>query len=187
MLHPPLINYEELAILTNVRRDKDIVLTISRFSSDRGLDRVLYIAKKIPRARFVIAGFVQDSRYFQHIYLSKPPNVYLFPNVDERMKRLLLAKAKIYLNPTPHIEGFGGAVVEAMAAGLIPVVTDKGGLKDFVPKCWRAKNLEELVIKVENGLNKWNIGVAKTMSKLAEPFSYNNFRAKLFQILKNQL
>jgi len=46
---------------------------------------------------------------------------------------LLLPKCSIYLHPA-RFEAFGLSVVEAMAAGLIPIVTEMTGSKDLVKK-----------------------------------------------------
>jgi len=45
----------------------------------------------------------------------------------------LLSKCSIYIHPA-RFEVFGASVIEAMAAGLIPVVTVMTGAKDFVKK-----------------------------------------------------
>jgi glycosyltransferase involved in cell wall biosynthesis len=46
---------------------------------------------------------------------------------------LLLSECSIYLHPA-RFEAFGLSVVEAMAAGLIPIVTEMTGAKDLVKK-----------------------------------------------------
>ena len=49
---------------------------------------------------------------------------------DERLL-LLLSKCSVYIHPA-RFEAFGASVVEAMAAGLIPIVTEMTGAKDLV-------------------------------------------------------
>jgi glycosyltransferase involved in cell wall biosynthesis len=51
---------------------------------------------------------------------------------DKRLL-LLLSECSVYLHPA-RFESFGLSVVEAMAAGLIPIVTEMTGAKDLVKK-----------------------------------------------------
>ncbi len=44
-----------------------------------------------------------------------------------------MRKSKVYFHPMVG-EHFGISIVEAMAAGLVPVVSDVGGPTEFVPK-----------------------------------------------------
>jgi glycosyltransferase involved in cell wall biosynthesis len=52
-----------------------------------------------------------------------------------------MSKSKVYLYPVAG-EPFGIAVVEAMAAGLIPVVPYIGGNSEFVPQRYHYRTLE---------------------------------------------
>jgi glycosyltransferase involved in cell wall biosynthesis len=53
-----------------------------------------------------------------------------------------MSKSKVYLYPVAG-EPFRIAVVEAMAAGLIPVVPYIGGNSEFVPQRYHYRTLEE--------------------------------------------
>ena len=58
--------------------------------------------------------------------------------VDASFDRLLelMRKSKVYLHPFAG-EPFGISTVEAMSAGLIPVVPDEGGYTEFVPEYYQ--------------------------------------------------
>jgi len=57
----------------------------------------------------------------------------VFGYVPHDKRLLLLSECSVYLHPA-RFESFGLSVVEAMAAGLIPIVTEMTGAKDLVKK-----------------------------------------------------
>jgi glycosyltransferase involved in cell wall biosynthesis len=57
----------------------------------------------------------------------------VFGYVPHDKRLLLLSECSVYLHPA-RFETFGLSVVEAMAAGLIPIVTEMTGSKDLVKK-----------------------------------------------------
>jgi glycosyltransferase involved in cell wall biosynthesis len=86
----------------------------------------------MPDVKFVIAGRKElADPYYDKIVALKPDNVELIVNTASDNVSALLGKAKIYLNSCVN-EAFGISVVEAMAAGCIPVVYNKGGPKETV-------------------------------------------------------
>jgi glycosyltransferase involved in cell wall biosynthesis len=58
-----------------------------------------------------------------------------------------MKKAKTYFHPMIG-EHFGMAVVESMAAGLVPIVPSVGGPTEYVPRKYHFQILEEAVDKV---------------------------------------
>jgi glycosyltransferase involved in cell wall biosynthesis len=69
ILYPP-VHTEKFRKIDNTNRN-GLVLTISRFSSDRGLDNVLNVAKKSKKIKFVIAGYLKDPKYFKELKIKK--------------------------------------------------------------------------------------------------------------------
>jgi glycosyltransferase involved in cell wall biosynthesis len=186
ILYPPVSveNYQKYA---GIPRRRNYVLTISRFSSDRQLENILAVAKNMPDVKFVIAGYVQDYRYFHELLLKKPPNVIFIPNVSEEEKRKLLAISKVYLNPTTYFEGFGIAIIEAMAAGLIPVTFNAGGPLDFTPADFRFNTIYEIERLLRRALESWTPEVSLKMSQYASTFSYSNFKKGLLKYVRSFL
>jgi glycosyltransferase involved in cell wall biosynthesis len=88
----------------------------------------------------------------------------------------LMQRSKVYLHPMPG-EPFGISTVEAMSAGLIPVVPDLGGHTEFVPSRFQFHTYGEGVDAVAQALNApaterlW-------MSHRASSFSVPRFVAK---------
>jgi glycosyltransferase involved in cell wall biosynthesis len=165
----------------------DAVITISRFSPDRGLEYIYNLAEELPWVKFIIAGYVQDKDYFLYLASKKPRNVLLYPNITEEEKYNLLSKAKIYLNPTPYIEGFGIAILEGMLMGLIPVTNNKGGVLDFVPVEYRFNDFKEAKEIIINALKDWDPKVAFRMREIAGAFSYDKYKQNLLKILEKYL
>jgi Glycosyltransferase len=185
ILYPP-VHTEKFRKIENTNRS-DIVVTISRFSRDRGLDNVLKVAKKLEKIRFVIAGYLQDPEYFVELKTKKSENVELYFNVSEETKLRLLSVSKVYFNPTPYIEGFGISVVEGMSAGLIPVTRNKGGVIDFVPKEYMFNEINEALSKIDYGIKNWNLYSMRMMKELANRFSLENYEKNLLDILDKYL
>ena len=183
ILHPPVMIEKYLGCELNNR--KNLVITISRFSRDRQLENVLQIAKNIKDAKFVIAGYIQDSSYFIDLHKKAPSNVILLPNVSEEDKKQLLCKAKVYLNPTLYVEGFGISVVEGMAAGLIPVAVNKGGVRDTVPPDWQFNDLEQATQLVGFALDSWTPQYGSFFREKSKDFSYQSFKNKLKKLIIN--
>jgi glycosyltransferase involved in cell wall biosynthesis len=186
ILHPPVV-MNKLYVSTMWSERDDAVITISRFSPDRGLEYIYNLAEELPWVKFIIAGYVQDRDYFLYLASKKPRNVLLYPNITEEEKYNLLSKAKLYLNPTPYIEGFGIAILEGMSMGLIPVTNNKGGVLDFVPIQYRFNDLKEAKEIIINALKDWNPKVAFRMREIASVFSYDKYKQNLLKILEKYL
>jgi glycosyltransferase involved in cell wall biosynthesis len=83
-------------------------------------------------------------------------------------------------------EHFGMAVLEAMAAGLIPVVPNEGGVIEFVPQEYRFNTIEqaaEIIIYVFNQLPKTErIRLNNNINKFS-----NSYYIERFQTILNKL
>ncbi len=180
ILYPP-VHLERLREINNKVRNNSVI-TISRFSRDRGLDNVIEVAKKIDY-NFIIAGYVQDQKYFNEIQARKTKNIQLYPNIDENTKIKLLSSSKVYFNPTPYIEGFGKSVVEGMGSGLIPITRNKGGVIDFVPEKYMFKDYDEAIEKIKEAIENWNEEKMKEMKSISERFSVERYEENLLNII----
>jgi glycosyltransferase involved in cell wall biosynthesis len=132
----PLVVYPPVAVETYLPLSKNqdrenIVLTISRLEEGKGLDFIPHVAARTRNAKFVIIGSLASERYFLRLRqtiknLGVEDRIQIIPNASQKVKESLLSRAKIYLHPRKY-EYFGIAVIEAMAAGLIPLVHKSGG------------------------------------------------------------
>jgi len=128
ILHPPLPRAWELFKLRSGLR-LPCVASIGRFSSEKRYDLVLEVARLIPEVTFIVAGGVygRASRaYYQWVRSRAPGNVVVKANIPAHVKNLILSKCTVYLH-TMVGEHFGISPLEALAAGMTPVVPEKSG------------------------------------------------------------
>lgn len=130
VLHPP-VDVEYFNEVSSTSKE-NIVITVSRYTPEKKLIKILEVAKGLRDYRFVIAG--STGRYSQPVISqlrsriegNDLDNVKLLINVPRDRLRELLSKARFYLHP-PFPEHFGISVVEAMSAGCVPIVYRDGG------------------------------------------------------------
>ena len=98
----------------------------------KGLDRVAALARLRPALSFVITGRVAaGDREAAAFADAVPANVAMPGFVSSTDLRALYAQARVYLQLSAH-EGFGVAVVEAMAMGCTPLVSNLPALRALV-------------------------------------------------------
>lgn len=189
VLYPPVpsVIFEENPNILFRNPRKNLVVTISRFDSGKGLEKIPFIASLTnPKIKFVIIGRVHCKKTF--FYLQKLINklklserVKIFPDISKEELKKILRISKIYLH-TAIGEHFGISVVEAMAAGCIPIVHNSGGVKEYVPPEFRYNNIKEAVEKIENEIQEWNPKKAKEMMEISKEFSEYNFSNKFLKL-----
>ena len=88
-------------------------------------------------------------------------------NLDKLLS--IMRQSKVYFHPAIG-EHFGMAILEAMAAGLIPIVPNKGGPTEFVPQQYQFNTLEQAAeiiscafsqpylerVKISNSVNRFS-------------------------------
>lgn len=174
-------------------KHKNLVVTISRFSSEKNLELIPLLAANVD-AHFAIIGSVYSAAtsamYRKILALIKHhgvgSRVTVFANASMARKINLLRKAKVYFHTMPF-EDFGISIVEGMAASCIPVVHKSGGPKEFVPSKWQYEDAESACQKIQEALAEWQPHIGEHMTKIAWQFSQERFREKFLETLKNYL
>ena len=128
-LYPPCP--VELYSDTHLPRE-DLVVTVGRISPEKRMELFLDIARALPRVKFVIVGSLSLDRkaYYEALRASAPDNLSIVVS-PLRMAKETLGRAKVYVHCAQN-EHFGITIVEAMAAGCVPVVHDSGGPREIV-------------------------------------------------------
>jgi glycosyltransferase involved in cell wall biosynthesis len=194
VLYPPVPSafYEdnEESLLRNPR--EDLVVTISRFGYNKDLEKIPRIALLTDsHIRFAIVGRV----HYQNALLSLQKTVRelglservkFYPDISRQDMKAILKKAKIYLHAMVG-EHFGISIVEAMAMGCIPLVHDSGGAKEFVPECYRYKDIRDAAEKVEKNTRRWNTAEASRMIHIAYRFREGNFASQFLRVFEKYL
>jgi alpha-1,2-mannosyltransferase len=144
ILYPPVdVDTFRKAVLSSDARDDGAILVISRFHPSKKIENAIHLAKllkqhQVGRHMDIVGNISPDGLgYYNYLYrLVKHYGLEDFVRfeVNVRFNRLLdlMRRARAYLHPMPG-EPFGMSTVEAMSAGIIPVVPDIGGHTEFVP------------------------------------------------------
>lgn len=134
----------------------DWVMVVSRIHPSKKLENAIELARILKRRgigeKMVIAGNLaaDDScgrKYCEQLLdavreYGLSDYVAIRPNVELGRLWSLMQKSKAYFHPMPE-EPFGISVVEAMAAGLVPVVPAIGGPTEFVPQECQFHSLDD--------------------------------------------
>jgi glycosyltransferase involved in cell wall biosynthesis len=132
VIYPP-VGVQKIKSLVKNRNRENIVVTISRFRSAKGLGIIPKIAKHVENCKFIIIGTADKeskecldeiSRITRELEVQG--RVQIFVNKHSTIGLEKLSTSKVFLH-TQSYEAFGMSIVEAMAAGCVPVVPRNGG------------------------------------------------------------
>lgn len=98
------------------------VVTVARLAKQKNLPLLFSLAKEFPDKRFVVVGEGEERKNLEKLL---PNNVFLVGQQNKEAVKKILSKSDIFVL-TSNYEGWGLAVVEALAAGLPVVMTDTG-------------------------------------------------------------
>ncbi|MGD1060921.1 MAG: glycosyltransferase family 4 protein [Methanomassiliicoccales archaeon] len=113
-----------------------IVVTVANVTDRtfvlKGVDSFVKIADKVPQAKFVAVGYV-DERFAAEKHL-RDSLVEFRGRLPQPELFELFREAKVCVQLS-YDESFGMAVAESMARECVPVVSDRGGLPEVVGDC----------------------------------------------------
>ncbi len=188
VLYPPFPSSILSGARTNeINKKENLVVTISRFETNKLLERIPIIAAQTkPNVKFAVIGRLQNKQTLANLQgqvkkLNLTNRLTFYPDATSEQKTRLLKQAKIYLH-TMVGEHFGISIVEAMAFGCIPIVHNSGGMKEFTPEQYRYKTTEEAADKINRITAVWSVKMAEEVKEKADYFSYANF-SKRFMTL----
>jgi glycosyltransferase involved in cell wall biosynthesis len=117
---------------SRIQTRENLVLTVSRIVPEKRLHLFIELARMVPQTSFAVVGSLSDqgSAYFEQLKSAAPGNV-SFVLSPLRKVRNLLGRAIAYVHCAEN-EHFGITIVEAMAAGCVPIVNDSGGPREIV-------------------------------------------------------
>jgi glycosyltransferase involved in cell wall biosynthesis len=133
VVYPP-VNVEDISLQSRkAQKLQNLVVVVASLTPKRHLEQVPAIARQSSQARFVIMGKADkyswstlDSLKRQIRSLRVQDKIKIQTNVPYESFKQTLFKARVYLHVMPF-DHFGISVVEAMAAGSIPIVHRSGG------------------------------------------------------------
>jgi glycosyltransferase involved in cell wall biosynthesis len=196
ILYPPVdvSSFREAALDSNQR--EDIIIVISRIAPDKQIENAIEVAK-ITRSRgigkgMIIAGNLHryDHQYYQQLKnmiadYDLPDYISLQTNISFNKLLQLMQWAKVYFHPRID-EHFGISIVEAMASGLVPVVSNIGGHTEFVPSKYHFQTLGHAADLIALALEATN-SERRALSNSTTKFSNANYIKCLHRILSELL
>jgi alpha-1,2-mannosyltransferase len=199
ILYPPvdIETFRKEALKSNTQRE-DTILVISRIAPDKQIENAIELAKilrdrGIGKRGMVIAGNLHyyDEQYYQQLKkmianYDLSDYVSLQTNVSFSKLIQLMRMAKVYFHPRID-EHFGISIVEAMAAGLVPIVSDAGGHTEFVPSKYHFHTLDNaadlIALALESTTDSERLAISDSSSK----FSNANYVKCFHRILSELL
>ncbi len=111
---------------------ENLVITVGRIGPEKRMEVFLNIARRMPRLNFAIIGSLSpDKKSYSDMLKKTAPSNVSFVLAPLRKVKDILGKAKVYVHSALN-EHFGITIVEAMAAGCVPVVHNSGGAREIV-------------------------------------------------------
>jgi glycosyltransferase involved in cell wall biosynthesis len=196
VLPPPVDadTFRNAALSSDAREES--ILVVSRFHQSKKLENAIRLAKLLKQngigKHLKIAGNMSraDAAYFSYLNnLVKQQGLEDFVRfeADTNFDRLLdlMRQAKVYFHSMPG-EPFGISTVEAMSAGLIPVVPDVGGHTEFVPGKYQFHTLKQAAAAVATALHA-PASERLQISRSTQKYSTANYVKKFQQIVSEVL
>jgi glycosyltransferase involved in cell wall biosynthesis len=81
-------------------------------------------------------------------------------------------------------EHFGISIVEAMAAGLVPIVPSYGGCSEIIPSANQYSTVEEAAKCISKNIDEYDEEKMTMIYDIARQFSSSLFRKNLQQYIK---
>lgn len=189
VLPPPV---DVASFSTNLENRAKIVVTCGRYEQSKNYNILIDIAEKIPKIGFLVLGAAtnyQAAVYYEKLTESirarSVQNLKLLRNVPRTTQIETYRKASVYLH-TKIGEDFGIAAIEAMAAGLVPVVHKSGGLWTDVVAFGRYGygylTLAEAVAAIETAMSV-SAALRNQVIARASEFGKGNFKRKATSLL----
>jgi glycosyltransferase involved in cell wall biosynthesis len=190
---PPPVDvdiFRNRCLASNVRDDS--ILIISRIHPTKKIENAIHLAKLLRQNNVgicmnIVGNMPPDGtgyfNYLKDIVRNYGLEDFVRFEINVRFDRLLdlLCRSKVYVHPLPG-EPFGISTVEAMSAGIIPVVPDIGGHTEFVPAKYQFHTYREGVDAVAAGLAARSSERIK-LSHSTDKYSATNYVKKFQQIL----
>jgi glycosyltransferase involved in cell wall biosynthesis len=195
VVYPP-VDIQKFIGVDRGRHRENTVVAVSRFLPDQNLDYIPKLAKFVQNSNFLVIGpsGTTSKRTVEELNemitkLAVKDQVKIVTN--QPFSRLLeaLSTAKVFLRTQP-CEPFGMAVVEAMAAGCVPVVPKAGGpwfdiLNQEQGKYGYAySNLKEAAEEINTLMNdeRLRIEISRRAVKRAKFFDRSFFERRIVEI-----
>jgi alpha-1,2-mannosyltransferase len=173
----------------NAREAK--VLVVARFSPEKQIENAITVAHLLRGStKFHIVGSLTPANrpYFKMLQdmietYGLTQTVTLTPNASNEELIDAMSSSMMYFH-TMIGEHFGVSIVEAMAAGLVPIVPAYGGCSEIVPSGYQYRTLEEAAQHIAKNAKIVDDEKRMQMHDIARQFSPENFKKAMKQYIE---
>jgi glycosyltransferase involved in cell wall biosynthesis len=188
--------FRKAVLFSSMNKRDDTILVISRFHPSKKVENAIRLAeylkqKGIGQSMKIVGNLsphmIGYYSYLRQMVQDQDLSDYVTFHVNVSFNKLLslMSKSKVYFHPLPG-EPFGISTVEAMSAGLIPVVPDLGGHTEFVPLRYQFCNFIEAMESVAVAMDA-SFSERIRISDSVKRFSTSNYIRRFQQIVKKLL
>ena len=170
-------------------------MVICRIEPSKRIENAIYLAKLLKEKRIEVKMIIVGSwdpfyqKYYEdlkRLIIDKDVSDIVTFQINASFEELieLMKKSKVYFHPREG-EHFGISIVEAMSAGLVPVVPSIGGQAEFVPTMYQYNSLEQASQIVASALDV----AGKERQRISNSvirFSETNYKRQ-FQLIISKL
>ena len=203
ILSPPIDieTFRNVALMANGDDEtNDIILVISRIAPHKKIENAIKLAKilkdnNVGKEMKIVGNlyyyFFDYYSELKQMVLDLGLTDYITFEINASLDKLLsiIRESRVYFHPMIG-EHFGMAVLEAMAAGLIPVVPNEGGITEFVPQEYQFNTIEqaaEIIMYVFNHLPKTErIKINDDINKFSNSHYIEGFQTILNEVLSQR-
>lgn len=154
----------------------------------------LEIARRLPDIEFWLVGNIKSARYYracqQYAARHRLTNVQFKPDLPGDALQEALEHALFFLH-TMQNEHFGICVVEAIAAGCMPVVHRSGGPREIVSNdafCFdNTDQAVQIFERLQNTAPESLVSMRRELQQRIQPYSRRAFREALGRVLWSRL
>jgi len=153
----------------------------------KGVDILLQVAAALPDIRFYIVGRNSEEWDLKLRQLGTS-NVVIAGFLTRDMLRLLFNESKAYVQLSAY-ESFCVSLAEAMAAGCVPIVSDRGALPEVVDGLGFVVpygDISSVVVAIRQAIDQPDLGL-EARRRSAERFSLERRRAGLLAAVRSLL
>lgn len=161
-------------------------VTVGRFERGKMLENAVEVAAR-SRLRGVIIGSLGERGYLnslRRMARDRRANLQFLPDLPQEEMLEVIRGASAYFHPTLG-EHFGIPVVEAMAAGLVPVVPQESGAYEVIPE-YSYSTLEEAAEMLKAAIGEGK-EMREEVKRRALYFSPSKFRRRLWRRIEYSL
>lgn len=192
------------------KRKENLIIYVGRFSKlkqSKRQDVLIKTFKKLTTNgindwKLILAGGSElgVGNYIEELKkMAEENNIEIIESPDYKTLKDLYGRSRIFWSASGYgedeekfpekVEHFGMTVVEAMAAGAVPVIYNAGGHKEIVKDgvngfLW--KNITELISKTKKIISEKGVytNLSREARKDSQNFSYERFENEILELIK---